>query len=160
MPAQYALTYYLGSTILGSLLMSLLVLFYINIPNGTLHLDEAGMVFLISCGIAMIGSLPFYAWLNWVWYKKVSSQPYEDFFQLFLRKYWVVSTLSLVFLYVAFHDYNLFEIQHNFGVNPNTVYLRAMDIMPLLILWISYVPLGWWIIKRLKVGMQPSETDV
>mgnify|MGYP007077129965 CR=1 FL=1 len=53
--------------------MSLLVLFYINIPNGTLHLDEADMVFLISCGIAMIGSLPFHAWLNWVWYKKVSS---------------------------------------------------------------------------------------
>ena len=36
----------------------------------------------------MIGSLPFHGWLNWVWYKKVGSQPYEDFFQSFLRKYW------------------------------------------------------------------------
>ena len=85
MPAQYALAYYLGSTILGSVILSVLVILLINIPNGTFYLDGAGFVFLISCGIAMVGSLPFHAWLNWVWYKKASSQPYEDFFQSFLR---------------------------------------------------------------------------
>ena len=81
MPAQYALTYYLGSTILGSILLSVLVILLVNIPYGTFYLDGTGMVFLISCGIAMVGSLPFHAWLNWVWYKKVGSKPYEDFFQ-------------------------------------------------------------------------------
>ena len=80
MPAQYALTYYLGSAILGSILLSVLVILLVNIPNGTFYLDGTGFVFLISCGTAMVGSLPFHAWLNWVWYKKVGSQPYEDFF--------------------------------------------------------------------------------
>ena len=76
MPAQYALAYYLGSSILGSILLSVLVILLVNVPYGTFHLDGAGMVFLISCGIAMVGSLPFHAWLNWVWYKKVGSKPY------------------------------------------------------------------------------------
>ncbi len=93
MPAQYALTYYLGSAILGSILLSVLVILLVNIPNGTFYLDGTGIVFLMSCGIAMVGSLPFHAWLNWVWYKKVGSQPYEDFFKSFLRKYWVGSSL-------------------------------------------------------------------
>jgi hypothetical protein len=83
MPAQYALTYYLGSAILGSILLSVLIILLVNIPNDTFYLDGTGFVFLISCGIAMVGSLPFHAWLNWVWYKKVGSQPYEDFFQIF-----------------------------------------------------------------------------
>ena len=82
MPTQYALAYYLGSTILGSILLSVLVILLINVPYGTFHLDGAGMVFLMSCGIAMVGSLSFHAWLNWVWYKKVGSQPYEDFFPI------------------------------------------------------------------------------
>ncbi len=158
MPAQYALAYYLGSTILGSILLSVLVILLMNIPYGTFHLDGAGMAFLISCGIAMIGSLPFHAWLNWVWYKKVGSQPYEDFFQSFLRKYWVGSTLCLVFLYVVYVIYFILEIQEN-GGDPMG-FMKAVNIIPLLILWISYVPLGWWIIKRLKGAMQPSETDV
>jgi len=158
MPAQYALTYYLGSTILGGILLSVLVFLLINIPNGTFYLDGAGMVFLISCGIAMVGSLPFHAWLNWVWYKKVGSQPYEDFFQSFLRKYWVGSTLCLLLLYVAYVVYFILEIQENSG-DPMG-FMKAVNIIPLLILWISYVPLGWWIIKRLKGAMQPSETDV
>jgi cobalamin synthase len=158
MPAQYALTYYLGSAILGSLLLSVLVFLLSNIPNGTFNLDGAGFVFLISCGIAMVGSLPFHAWLNWVWYKKVGSQPYEDFFQSFLRKYWVGSTLCLILLYVAYIVYFILEIQEN-GGDPMG-FMKAVNIIPLLILWISYVPLGWWVIKRLKVAMQPSETDV
>ena len=79
MPAQYALVYYLGSTILGSFILSFLVLLGVNIPNGTLYFDGLGMVVLLSCLIAMIGSLPFHAWLNWVWYKRVATQPYEDF---------------------------------------------------------------------------------
>ncbi len=158
MPAQYALTYYLGSAILGSLLLSVLVILLINIPNGTFYLDGAGFVFLISCGIAMVGSLPFHAWLNWVWYKKVGSQRYEDFFLSFLRKYWVGSTLCLVFLYVVYVIYFILEIQEN-GGDPMG-FMKAVNIIPLLILWISYVPLGWWIIKRLKGAMQPSETDV
>ena len=158
MPAQYALAYYLGSAILGSLLLSVLVILLINIPNGTFYLDGAGFVFLISCGIAMVGSLPFHAWLNWVWYKKVGCQPYEDFFKSFLRKYWVGSTLCLVLLYVVYVVYFILEIQENSG-DPMG-FMKAVNIIPLLILWISYVPLGWWIIKRLKGAMQPSETDV
>lgn len=158
MPAQYALTYYLGSAILGSLLLSVLVILLINIPNGTFYLDGTGFVFLISCGIAMVGSLPFHAWLNWVWYKKVGSKPYEDFFQSFLRKYWVGSTLCLILLYVAYVVYFILEIQENAG-DPMG-FMKAVNIIPLLVLWISYVPLGWWIIKRLKGAMQPSETDV
>ena len=158
MPAQYALTYYLGSAILGSLLLSVLVILLVNIPTGTFYLDGTGFVFLISCGIAMIGSLPFHAWLNWVWYNKVGSQPYEDFFKSFLRKYWVGSTLCLVFLYVAYVIYFILEIQENSG-DPMG-FMKAVNIIPLLILWISYIPLGWRIIKRLKGAMQPSETDV
>ena len=158
MPAQYALTYYLGSTILGSILLSVLVILLVNIPNDTFYLDGTGFVFLISCGIAMVGSLPFHAWLNWVWYKKVGSQPYEDFFKSFLRKYWVGSALCLVLLYVAYVVYFILEIQENSG-DPMG-FMKAVNILPLLILWISYVPLGWWVIKRLKGAMQPSETDV
>lgn len=158
MPAQYALTYYLGSTIFGSVILSLLVLLGVNIPNDTIYYDGLGMVLLISCAIAMIGSLPFQFWLNWMWNKKASSQPYEDFFKSFLRKYCVGSTLCLVFLYVAYVVYFLFEIRKN-GGNPSA-FFDARVIIPLLILWVSYVPLGWWIIKRLKGAMQPSGTDV
>lgn len=158
MPTEYALTYYLGSTILGSILLSVLVILLINIPNGTIYLDGAGFVFLISCGIAIVGSLPFHAWLNWVWYKRVSIQSYEDFFKSFLRKYWVGSTLCLVLLYVAYVVYVLFEIRENGG--KTRTFLSVMSVLPFFILWTSYVPLGWWIIKRLKRAMQPSETDV
>ena len=115
MPAQYALTYYLGSAILGSVLLAIITFLAINIPNGTFYLDEFGISFLISCAIAMVGSLPFHAWLNWVWYKKVGSQTYEDFFQSFLRKYWLGSTLCLVFLYASYVVYFIFQIQENGG---------------------------------------------
>ena len=158
MPAQYALTYYLGSAILGSVLIAIITFLAINIPNGTFYLDGFGISFLISCAIAMIGSLPFHGWLNWVWYKKVGSQPYEDFFESFLRKYWLGSTLCLVFLYALYVVYFIFQIQEN-GGSPSA-FLSVVEIIPLIILWTSYVPLGWWIIKRLKGAMQPSETDV
>ena len=158
MPAQYALVYYLGSTILGSVFLSLLVLLGVNIPNSTLYFDGLGMVLLISCAIAMIGSLPFHAWLNWVWYKRVSIQSYEDFFKSFLRKYWVGSTLCLVLLYVAYIVYFLFEIRENGG--KTSAFLSVLAIVPLVTLWMSYVSIGWWIIRRLKGAMQPSETDV
>ena len=158
MPAQYALVYYLGSTILGSLFLSLLVLLGVNIPNSTLYFDGLGMVLLISCAIAMIGSLPFHAWLNWVWYKRVSIQSYEDFFKSFLRKYWVGSTLCLVLLYVAYIVYFLFEIRENGG--KTSAFLSVLAIVPLVTLWMFYVPIGWWIIRRLKGAMQPSEKGV
>ena len=158
MPAQYALVYYLGSTILGSLFLSLLVLLGVNIPNSTLYFDGLGMVLLISCAIAMIGSLPFHAWLNWVWYKRVSIQSYEDFFKSFLRKYWVGSTLCLVLLYVAYIVYFLFEIRENGG--KTSAFLSVLAIVPLVTLWMSYVPIVWWIIRRLKGAMQPSEKGV
>ena len=158
MPAQYALVYYLGSTILGSIFLSLLVLLGVNIPNSTLYFDGLGMMLLISCAIAMIGSLPFHAWLNWVWYKRVSIQSYEDFFKSFLRKYWVGSTLCLVLLYVAYSVYFLFEIRENGG--KTSAFLSVLAIVPLVTLWMSYVPIGWWIIRRLKGAMQPSEKGV
>ena len=158
MPAQYALAYYLGSTILGSILLSVLVILLVNIPYGTFYLDGTGMVFLISCGIAMIGSLPFHAWLNWVWYKKASSQPYEDFFQSFLRKYWVGSSLCLLFVYCAFFLEVVPTWTHLGGALSGRLLLIALGYY--LLFWISYVPLGWWIIKRLKGAMQLSETDV
>jgi cobalamin synthase len=158
MPAQYALLYYLGSTILGSFILSFLVLLGVNIPNGTLCFDGLGMVVLLSCLIAMIGSLPFHAWLNWVWYKRVATQPYEDFFKSFLRKYWVGSTLCLVVLYVGYVVYFLFKIRENGG--KTSTFLSVMELLPFFILWTSYVPLGWWIIRRLKEAMQPTETDV
>ena len=158
MPSQYALVYYLGSTILGSVFLSLLVLLGVNIPNSTLYFDGLGMVLLISCAIAMIGSLPFHAWLNWVWYKRVSIQSYEDFFKSFLRKYWVGSTLCLVLLYVAYIIYFLFEIRENGG--KTSTFLSVLAIVPLVTLWMSYVPIGWWITRRLKGAMQPSEKDV
>ena len=158
MPAQYALVYYLGSTILGSLFLSLLVLLGVNIPNSTLYFDGLGMVLLISCAIAMIGSLPFHAWLNWVWYKRVSIQSYEDFFKSFLRKYWVGSTLCLVLLYVAYIVYFLFEIRENGG--KTSAFLSVLAIVPLVTLWMSYVTIGWWIIRRFKGAMQPSEKGV
>ena len=158
MPAQYALTYYLGSTILGSILLSVLVILLVNVPYGTFHLDGAGMVFLISSGIAMVGSLPFHAWLNWVWYKKVGSKPYEDFFQSFLRKYWVGSSLCLLLVYYAFFLNVLPNSTQLSGVISGKQLLIALGYY--LLFWISYVPLGWWIIKRLKGAMQPSETDV
>ncbi len=158
MPAQYALLYYLGSTILGSFILSFLVLLGVNIPNGTLYFDGLGMVVLLSCLIAMIGSLPFHAWLNWVWYKRVATQPYEDFFKSFLRKYWVGSTLCLAVLYVGYVVYFLFKIRENGG--KTSTFLSVMELLPFFILWTSYVPLGWWIIRRLKEAMQPTETDV
>ncbi|MEY2970901.1 MAG: hypothetical protein RLZZ599_1274, partial [Bacteroidota bacterium] len=145
MPAQYALTYYLGSTILGSTLLSVLVILLINIPNGTFYLDGTGFVFLMSCGIAMIGSLPFHAWLNWVWYKKVSSQPYDDFFQSFLYKYWVGSSLCLLFVYCAFFLEVVPTWAHLGGELSARLLLIALGYY--LLFWISYVPLGWWIIK-------------
>ena len=158
MPSQYALVYYLGSTILGSVFLSLLVLLGVNIPNSTLYFDGLGMVLLISCAIAMIGSLPFHAWLNWVWYKKASSQPYEDFFQSFLRKYWVGSALCLLLVYYAFFLEILPSWTHLGGVISGKLLLIALGYY--LLFWISYVPLGWWIIKRLKGAMQPSEKGV
>ena len=158
MPAQYALAYYLGSTILGSILLSVLVILLMNIPYGTFHLDGAGFVFLISCGIAMIGSLPFHAWLNWVWYKKVGSQPYEDFFQSFLRNYLVWSSLCLLLVYYAWFLEILPTWAQWGGVISGKLFLIALGYY--LLFWISYVPLGWWIIKRLKGAMQPNETDV
>lgn len=158
MPSQYALVYYLGSTILGSFILSFLVLLGVNIPNGTLYFDGLGMVLLMSCVIAMIGSLPFHAWLNWVWYKRVSTEPYEDFFKSFLRKYWVGSTLCLVLLYIAYVVYFFLEIRENGG--KTSTFLSVMAIVPYFILWTSYVPLGWWIIRRLKGAMQPTGTDV
>ena len=158
MPAQYALTYYLGSAILGSILLSVLVILLVNIPNGTFYLDGTGFVFLMSCGIAMVGSLPFHAWLNWVWYKKVGSQPYEDFFQSFLRKYWVGSALCLLLVYYAFFLEILPSWTHLGGVISGKLLLIALGYY--LLFWISYVPLGWWIIKRSKGAMQPSERDV
>jgi len=158
MPAQYALAYYLGSSILGSILLSVLVILLVNVPYGTFHLDGAGMVFLISCGIAMVGSLPFHGWLNWVWYKKVGSKPYEDFFQSFLRKYWVGSSLCLLLVYYAFFLSVLPNSTQLGGVISGKQLLIALGYY--LLFWISYVPLGWWIIKRSKGAMQPNETDV
>ena len=158
MPAQYALVYYLGSTILGSFILSFLVLLGINIPNGTLYFDGLGMVVLLSCLIAMIGSLPFHAWLNWVWYKRVATQPYEDFFKSFLRKYWVGSTVYLLLVYLLYVAYFILEIRSN-GGSPGEL-LNYLVILPFLLILVAYVPLGWWIIKRLKEAMQPNETDV
>ncbi len=158
MPAQYALVYYLGSTILGSFILSFLVLLGVNIPNGTLYFDGLGMVVLLSCLIAMIGSLPFHAWLNWVWYKRVATQPYEDFFKSFLRKYWVGSTVYLLLVYLLYVAYFILEIRSN-GGSPGEL-LNYLVILPFLLILVAYVPLGWWIIKRLKGAMQPSETDV
>lgn len=158
MPAQYALVYYLGSTILGSFILSFLVLLGVNIPNGTLYFDGLGMVLLLSCLIAMIGSLPFHAWLNWVWYKRVATQPYEDFFKSFLRKYWVGSTVYLLLVYLLYVAYFILEIRSN-GGSPGEL-LNYLVILPFLLILVAYVPLGWWIIKRLKEAMQPNETDV
>ena len=158
MPAQYSLTYYLSSSILGSILLSVLVILLINIPYGTFHLDGAGFVFLISCGIAMVGSLPFHAWLNWVWYKKVGSKPYEDFFKSFLRKYWLGSSLCLLLVYYAW----FLEILTTWAQWGGVVISGKLLLIALgyyLLFWISYVPLGWWIIKRLKGAMQPNETE-
>jgi len=93
-----------------------------------------------------------------VWYKRVSIQSYEDFFKSFLRKYWVGSTLWLVLLYVAYIIYFLFEIRENGG--KTSTFLSVLAIVPLVTLWMSYVPIGWWIIRRLKGAMQPSEKDV
>ena len=157
MPAQYSLTYYFSSSILGSILLSVLVILLINIPYGTFHFDGAGFVFLISCGIAMVGSLPFHAWLNWVWYKKVGSQTYEDFFKSFLRKYWVGSSLCLLLVYYAWFLEILPTWAHWGGVISGKLLLIALGYY--LLFWISYVPLGWWIIKRLKGAMQPNETE-
>ena len=157
MPAQYSLTYYLSSSILGSILLSVLVILLINIPYGTFHHDGAGFVFLISCGIAIVGSLPFHAWLNWVWFKKVGSQPYEDFFKSFLRKYWVGSSLCLLLVYYAWFLKILPTWAHWGGVISGKLLLIALGYY--LLFWISYVPLGWWIIKRLKGAMQPNETE-
>ena len=158
MPAQYALVYYLGSTILGSFILSFLVLLGVNIPNGTLYFDGLGMVVLLSCLIAMIGSLPFHAWLNWVWYKRVATQPYEDFFKSFLRKYWVGSTVYLLLVYLLYVAYFILEIRSN-GGSPGEL-LNYLVILPFLLILVAYVPLGWWIIRRLKEAMQPNETDV
>jgi cobalamin synthase len=158
MPAQYALAYYLGSTILGSLLFAIILVLAINVPNGTLFLDGFGMAFLISCAFAMISSLPFHGWLNWVWYKRLPSQPYEDFFQSFLRKYWVGSTVYLLLVYILCIAYFILEARSNGGSPSGIVNYTAA--LPFLLIWLGYVPLGWWIIKRLKWVMQPSETDV
>ena len=57
MPAQYALAYYLGSTILGSVILSVLVILLIHIPNGTFYLAGAGFVFFISCGRVLFAFL-------------------------------------------------------------------------------------------------------
>lgn len=158
MPAQYALVYYLGSTILGSFILSFLVLLGVNIPNDTLYFDGLGMVVLLSCLIAMIGSLPFHAWLNWVWYKRVATQPYEDFFKSFLRKYWVGSTVYLLLVYLLYVAYFILEIRSN-GGSPGEL-LNYLVILPFLLILVAYVPLGWWIIRRLKEAMRPTETDV
>ena len=158
MPAQYALAYYLGSAIFGSALFSVITSLAVNIPNGTFYLDGFGMAFLISCAFAMISSLPFHAWLNWVWYKKVGSQPYEDFFKSFLRKYWVGGSLCLLLVYYAWFLEILPTWAQWGGVISGKLLLITLGYY--FLFWISYVPLGWWIIKRLKGAMQPSETDV
>ena len=147
MPTQYALAYYLGSTIFGSVLLSILTFLSVNIPNGTFYFDGFGMAFLISCAISMIGSLPFHAWVNWVWYKKASNQPYEDFFQSFLRKYWVGGTVYLLLVYLLFIAYFILEARSN-GSSPGGL-LNYQVLLPLLLIWLAYVPQGWWVISRL-----------
>ena len=157
MPAQFALIYYLGSAIFGSALCSVIIFLAVNIPNGTFYFDGLGMAFLISCAIAMISSLPFHGWLNWVWHKRVTGQPYQDFFQSFLRKYWVGSTIYLLLIYLLYIAYFILEIRTNGGSPSGLVNYTAA--LPFLFIWLGYVPLGWWIIKRLKGAMRPSETD-
>ncbi|MEY2964081.1 MAG: hypothetical protein RL754_1342 [Bacteroidota bacterium] len=159
MTAQYALVYYLGSTILGSLAMAFLVFLAVNLPNGTLHFDGLGMAFLISCGVAMIGSLPFHAWLNWVWFKADKAQLYERFFSSFIRKYWlgsiayivvVVSALVLIIGLQASSHGGQFSF-----VDQGTGFFLFM-----IAVWLSYAPCGWWIISSLKNVLDPSEKDV
>ena len=97
-------------------------------------------------------------YVNRMWYKKVGSKPYEDFFKSFLRKYWVGSSLCLLLVYYAFFLNVLPNSTQLSGVISGKQLLIALGYY--LLFWISYVPLGWWIIKRLKGAMQPSETDV
>ena len=164
MPAQYALAYYLCSTILGSLLVSLSAFLYINIPNGTLYFDGLGMVLLVSFAAAMIGSLPFHAWLNWLWHRRVSSEQYQHFFKSFLRKYWLGSTFYIVFIYTAYLVYFIFQFQVNGGNSNDFLNSRGLlnyrVVLPFIFIWLSYAPLGWWIIRRLKGAMDPNAVDV
>jgi hypothetical protein len=157
MPAQFALAYYLGSAIFGSALFAFITFLDVNIPNGTFDLAGFGMAFLISCAIAMIGSLPFHGWLNWIWYKRACLESYSDFFKSFIRKYWVVSTFYLLLLYSLYVVNFILEARSN-GGSPSGL-LNYLVILPFLLIWVAYVPLGWWILNRLKEAMRPSEMD-
>ena len=147
MPTQYALAYYLGSTIFGSVLLSILSFLSVNIPNGTFYFDGFGMAFLISCAISMIGSLPFHGWLNWVWHKKVSDEPTQDFFESFRKKYFLASTIFLASFYVLLVMFFILKAWSN-GGSPGGL-LNYQVLLPLLLIWLAYVPQGWWVISRL-----------
>jgi hypothetical protein len=44
------------------------------------------------------------------------------------------------------------------GGSPSGL-LNYLVILPFLLIWVAYVPLGWWILNRLKEAMRPSEMD-
>ena len=158
MPSQYALVYFLGSTILGSIMQSLFVFLVVNIPNGTWYFDGFGVVILMSILLAMIASLPFHAWLNWIWYKGMPVKNYDHFFRSFMRKYWIGSAVFIAVIYAVYLVFYLIEFNAH---GRNTQVLNAfMIFLPLVMTWAAYAPLGWWILDRLKEAMKPIEMDV
>jgi len=70
----------------------------------------------------------------------------------------VGSSLCLLLVYYAWFLEILPTWAHLGGVISGKLLLITLGYY--FLFWISYVPLGWWIIKRLKGAMQPSETDV
>lgn len=138
MHPKRTLIYYLASTLGGSILIALIAFLAVNLPDGTRHTDELSIVFLMSCGFAGIGSLPYLFWLQ----RHIRNKKTSVDFSLvsILKFYWRSSSvyalvLPLFFLGAVGLNYTL-----QGGAFTGTNFTQSLAAPVLL--WLSYVPLG------------------
>ena len=138
MHPKRTLIYYLASTLGGSILITLIAFLAVNLPGGTRHTDELGIVFLMSSGFASLGSWPYFFWLQrYIRNKKTS----VDFSLVSIMKFywWSSSVYALVFPALFLGAVGLkYALQG--GTFTGTHFIQSLAALTLL--WLSYVPLG------------------
>ena len=138
MHPKRAFIYYLASTIGGSILITLIAFLAVNLPGGTRHTDELGIVFLTSSGFASLGSLPYFFWLQrYIRNKKTS----VDFTLASIMKfYWWSSSVYALVLPALFLGAVGLKYALQGGTFTWTNFIQSLASLTLL--WLSYVPLG------------------
>lgn len=138
MHPKRAFIYYLASTIGGSVLITLIAFLVVNLPGGTRHTDELGIVFLMSSGFASLGSLPYFFWLQRYIRNKKTSVDYT--LASIMKFYWWSSSVYALFLPALFLGVVAFSYLQQGGTFTGTNFIQSL--VALTLLWLSYVPLG------------------